>query len=80
MHKGEEAAMLEIGVFHNGASSLPVITTKEGVTLNDGSLAEVHRVAQETLVNQCVKASWPRSWAISHSGSPSTISSPRVRR
>ena len=44
--------MLEIGVFHNGASSLPVITTKEGVTLNDGSLAEVHRVAQETLVNQ----------------------------
>ena len=32
--------MLEIGVFHNGASSLPVITTKDGVTLNDGSLAE----------------------------------------
>src|SRR5260370_30410091 len=50
--QGEEAAMLEIGVFHNGASSLPVITTKEGVTLNDGSLAEVHPVAQETLVNQ----------------------------
>jgi len=40
--------MLEIGVFHNGASSLPVITTKDGVTLNDGSLAEVHRAAQET--------------------------------
>ena len=44
--------MLEIGVFHNGASSLPVITTKDGVTLNDGTLAEVHRAAQETLVNQ----------------------------
>jgi hypothetical protein len=44
--------MLEIGVFHNGASSLPVITTKDGVTLNDGSLAEVHRTAQETLINQ----------------------------
>ena len=44
--------MLEIGVFHNGASSLPVITTKDGVTLNDGSLAEVHKAAQETLVNQ----------------------------
>ena len=28
--------MLEIGVFHNGASSLPVITTKEGVTLTTG--------------------------------------------
>ena len=44
--------MLEIGVFHNGASSLPVITTKDGVTLNDGSLAQVHQAAQETLVNQ----------------------------
>ena len=45
---GSETAVLEIGVFHNGASSLPVITTKDGVTLNDGSLAEVHRAAQET--------------------------------
>jgi hypothetical protein len=44
--------MLEIGVFHNGASSLPVITTKDGVTLNDGTLAEVHQAAQQTLVNQ----------------------------
>src|SRR5271165_1306018 len=48
----EETVMLEIGVFHNGASSLPVITTKDGVTLNDGTLAEVHRAAQTTLVNQ----------------------------
>ena len=30
--------MLEIGVFHNGASSLPVVTTKDGVAVNDGSL------------------------------------------
>ena len=44
--------MLEIGLFHNGASSLPVITGKDGVTFNDGSLNEVHRAAQETLVNQ----------------------------
>ena len=44
--------MLEIGVLHNGASSLPVITTKDGVTLNDGTLAEVHQAAQQTLVNQ----------------------------
>ena len=44
--------MLEIGVFHNGASSLPVTITKEGVAVNDGSLVEVHRAVQETLVNQ----------------------------
>ena len=44
--------MLEIGLFHNGASSLPIATTKDGVTFNDGSLPEVHRTAQETLVNQ----------------------------
>ena len=44
--------MLEIGLFHNGASSLPVITDKNGVTFNDGTLAEVHQAAQETLVNQ----------------------------
>jgi len=44
--------MLEIGLFHNGASSLPIVTGKDGVTFNDGSLKEVHRAAQETLVNQ----------------------------
>jgi len=43
--------MLEIGLFHNGASSLPVITNRDGVTFNDGTLPEVHRAAQETLVN-----------------------------
>ena len=30
--------MFEIGVFHNGASSLPVVITKDGVAVNDGSL------------------------------------------
>ncbi len=44
--------MLEIGVFHNGASSLPVVLTKDGVAVNDGSLAEVHAAAQEVLINQ----------------------------
>ena len=44
--------MLEIGLFHNGASSLPVITNRNGITFNDGTLAEVHQAAQETLVNQ----------------------------
>src|ERR1700722_17462977 len=48
----EETRMLEIGLFHNGASSLPVITNKSGVTFNEGTLAEVHQAAQETLVNQ----------------------------
>jgi hypothetical protein len=71
--------MLEVGVFHNGASSLPVITTKDGVTLNDGSLAQVHQAAQETLVNRD-RASWQRSWAFSRSGSPSTTSSRKARR
>ena len=31
--------MLEIGLFHNGASSLPVVTNNNGVTFNDGTLA-----------------------------------------
>src|SRR6516162_1186591 len=48
----EEMRMLEIGLFHNGASSLPIITNEDGVTFNDGALPEVHRAAQETLVNQ----------------------------
>jgi len=33
-------------------SSLPIVTCRDGVTFNDGSLNEVHRAAQETLVNQ----------------------------
>ena len=44
--------MFEIGVFHNGASSLPVVLTKDGVAVNDGSLAEVHAAAQEVMINQ----------------------------
>jgi hypothetical protein len=60
--------MLEIGVFHNGASNLPVITTKDGVTLNDGTLAEVHRAAQTTLVNQVRQGIRRRNWAFSRSG------------
>ncbi len=44
--------MLEIGVFQNGASDLPTVTTPNGVVVNDGSLAEVHESAQRTLINQ----------------------------
>jgi alkanesulfonate monooxygenase SsuD/methylene tetrahydromethanopterin reductase-like flavin-dependent oxidoreductase (luciferase family) len=44
--------MLEVGCFHNGASDLPIIRTPNGVTVNDGNLAEVHESSQRTLVNQ----------------------------
>jgi len=38
--------MIEIGVFHNGASDLPAITTPQEVVVNDGSLEEVHQSYQ----------------------------------
>ena len=44
--------MIEIGVFHNGASELPTIRTKDGTVVNDGTLAEVHASSQTTVVNQ----------------------------
>jgi alkanesulfonate monooxygenase SsuD/methylene tetrahydromethanopterin reductase-like flavin-dependent oxidoreductase (luciferase family) len=44
--------MLEIGVFHNGASDLPCVRTKTGIVVNDGNLAEVHESNQRVLVNQ----------------------------
>src|SRR5437868_6116534 len=68
--------MLEIGLFHNGASSLPVIIDKNGVTFNDGALPEVHRAAQETLVNQvrqgilAEKLEFQSFWLTEHHSSP----------
>src|SRR6516162_11474327 len=44
--------MIEIGVFHNGASDLPVMRTPSGVAINDGNLAEVHESSQRGLVGQ----------------------------
>ena len=44
--------MIEIGVFHNGASDLPTVTTPNGIVVNDGSLEEVHASSQRTVVNQ----------------------------
>jgi len=44
--------MFEIGIFHNGASHLPVMITKDGIAVNDGSLEQVHAAAQEVLINQ----------------------------
>jgi len=44
--------MIEIGVFHNGSSDLPPVTTASGITCNNGSLHEVHESAQRTILNQ----------------------------
>ena len=44
--------MIEIGVFHNGASDLPVMRTPSGVAINDGNLVEVHESSQRGLVGQ----------------------------
>jgi alkanesulfonate monooxygenase SsuD/methylene tetrahydromethanopterin reductase-like flavin-dependent oxidoreductase (luciferase family) len=44
--------MLEVGIFHNGASDLPAVTTPEGVIINEGTLAEVHESNQRVLIDQ----------------------------
>src|SRR5580692_8769469 len=44
--------MLEIGVFHNGASDLPIVKTPSGIAINDGNLAVVHESSQRTLLSQ----------------------------
>ena len=44
--------MIEIGVFHNGASDLPTISTPDEVEVNDGTLAEVHESSQRVLLEQ----------------------------
>ncbi len=44
--------MIEIGVFHNGASDIPAITTPQDVVVNNGSLEEVHQSYQRVLVSQ----------------------------
>ena len=72
--------MLEIGLFHNGASSLPIVAGKDGVTFNDGSLKEVHRAAQETLVNQVRQGILAEKLGFQSFWMTSTISSRRARR
>ena len=44
--------MIETGVFHNGASDLPVTYSPDGVALNDGSLKDAHDAARRTILNQ----------------------------
>src|SRR4029453_5648745 len=44
--------MIEIGIFHNGASDLKAVTTSAGVVVNDGSLEEVHKSYNRVLIGQ----------------------------
>ncbi|MBX6378752.1 MAG: LLM class flavin-dependent oxidoreductase, partial [Clostridia bacterium] len=44
--------VIEIGIFHNGASDLPAVRSPDGVAFNGGSLADVHASMQRVLVNQ----------------------------
>jgi alkanesulfonate monooxygenase SsuD/methylene tetrahydromethanopterin reductase-like flavin-dependent oxidoreductase (luciferase family) len=44
--------MFEVGIFNNGASSLPIASTPDGITFIKGSLADAHEAAKQTLVNQ----------------------------
>jgi len=44
--------MIEIGVFHNGASDLRATPTPDGAVVNDGSLEEVHQSYQRVLLSQ----------------------------
>jgi alkanesulfonate monooxygenase SsuD/methylene tetrahydromethanopterin reductase-like flavin-dependent oxidoreductase (luciferase family) len=44
--------MIEIGVFHNGASDLPVKVTADGVAINEGDLRTTQESAARVLVSQ----------------------------
>ncbi|HZV53181.1 MAG TPA: LLM class flavin-dependent oxidoreductase [Candidatus Dormibacteraeota bacterium] len=44
--------MIQVGVFHNGASPLPAKTTGEGVVVNDGDLVRTHEAAQRVIAAQ----------------------------
>lgn len=44
--------MLELNLFHNGATDLKPVMTDKGVVVNDGSLEEVHQSFQRVLIAQ----------------------------
>jgi alkanesulfonate monooxygenase SsuD/methylene tetrahydromethanopterin reductase-like flavin-dependent oxidoreductase (luciferase family) len=44
--------VIQVGVFHNGASPLPAKTTGEGVVVNDGDLVRTHEAAQQVIAAQ----------------------------
>ena len=44
--------MIELGVFHNGASDLPVTITADGVAINAGDLRTTQEAAVRTQIDQ----------------------------
>src|SRR5438067_1335460 len=48
----EETGMLELGIFHNGASDLPKKVSPDGLVINDGTLADSHASFQRVLLSQ----------------------------
>ena len=49
---GKGEPMLELGVYHNGASDLPKRISSDGVVVNDGTLADSHLSFQRALTAQ----------------------------
>jgi hypothetical protein len=73
--------MIEIGVFHNGASDLltkHVAYNGDDVVVNDGDLAATHTSPSGRSSIRSVGASSPSSWASTTGSRPSTTSSPRA--
>src|SRR5918912_575295 len=44
--------MLELGIFHNGASDLPKKITSDGVVVNDGTRTDTHQSFQRAVIAQ----------------------------
>jgi alkanesulfonate monooxygenase SsuD/methylene tetrahydromethanopterin reductase-like flavin-dependent oxidoreductase (luciferase family) len=44
--------MLELGIFHNGSTDLPLVKANQGMVTADASLAEMHSSFQRTLVDE----------------------------
>ena len=44
--------MLELGIFHNGSTDLPLVRASQGMVIADASLAEMHSSFQRTLVDE----------------------------
>src|SRR5581483_11614728 len=50
--ENRRCSMLELGVFHNGASDLPKKITPDGMVVNDGTVADTHASFQRVLIGQ----------------------------
>jgi hypothetical protein len=51
--------MIEIGVFHNGASDLPAVTTPEGVVVNDGAWRRCTKAINASSSARFGRGFWP---------------------